>query len=122
LRTGIPGIDDDQYGEKCSQPDKEHADAVDGEMVADAQGRHPASMFGELHGGGVRHEAHQHEAGQGQFHEGDTQCRRLEEIFVFDQPEHRRAREREEDQIREDRESKTELFKHCVSRNSAASA
>ena len=53
-------------------------------------------MFGELHRGGFRHEAQQHEARKRQFHQGNAQGSRFNEIFVFDQPEDGRPRLTEE--------------------------
>src|SRR5690242_9365465 len=71
VANGIPGINDHEHGQKDGQADEEHADSVDGQVVADAQGRNPPDVLDELHRGRIGNEAHQDEYGQGQFHQRD---------------------------------------------------
>jgi hypothetical protein len=106
----VPGVEDDQKRQKGGQAHKEHADPVHRQVVADSERRDPLQFLGELHRGGVRHKAEQHDHGQEEFQGRHGQRRAPDLVLLLQQPQHQRSGEREKQQLRQNGEPEAQFL------------
>src|SRR5262249_11347229 len=102
---GVPRIDDDENREESRQSDKQDADAIDRQVIAESEGWDPSYVLGELHRGRVRNEVKQDEEGHGELNQYESQRPGTDKVLIVEQPQHGSPGNRQKENARENGES-----------------